>query len=121
MRVSFRDYLALDKHLKQQYSGHFIRSGAPWRVTLAKPSVDTVIEGMMSRVQSWKSIKSDLERSGRNLERQNMLQTERFISSEAASGKFEPSSSEIDRILRNFSRQDSKTLELYKGLLSNYQ
>ena len=31
------------------------------------------------------------------------------------------SSSEIDRILRNFSRQDSKTLELYKGLLSNYQ
>ena len=116
MKLSFRDHKFLDKQLKQKYSRYFTPSGATWRVTLADPTIDHIIQGMMNRDKLWRDVKIDLTVGGRSLEDQNALQTRLYLTSAASGGASTPSQSEIDRVFEVCSSRDRKSREIFTSL-----
>ena len=116
MKLSFRDHKFLDKQLKQKYSRYFTPSGATWRVTLADPTIDHIIQGMMNRDKLWRDVKIDLTVGGRSLEDQNALQTRLYLTSGASGGAATPSQSEIDRVFEVCSSRDRKSREIFTSL-----
>ena len=116
MKLSFRDHKFLDKQLKQKYSRYFTPSGATWRVTLADPTIDHIIQGMMNRDKLWRDVIIDLTVGGRSLEDQNALQTRLYLTSAASGGEATPSQSEIDRVFEVCSSRDRKSREIFTSL-----
>ena len=79
-KVSFSKHVALDKTQKNSYVSYFRPTGASWRLTLAKPVIDAKVSASLKSIPSWSAIKSDLEKGGLSIEKQNQRQTELYLS-----------------------------------------
>ena len=105
-KVSFSKHVALDKTQKNSYVSYFRPTGASWRLTLSKPVIDAKVSASLKSIPSWSAIKSDLEKGGLSIEKQNQRQTELYLS------EYQKEQRYIESIIK----QDAETREIIKEL-----
>lgn len=79
-KVSFKEYIPLDKASKNRYSKYFKPTGAAWRVTMAKAELDPTSLDYLMNIPSWPEIRNDIESGGKSINEQNRSQTDLFHS-----------------------------------------